>query len=175
MERNTFTSTKLQLHVYTDNQCSQTYDDGQTARQHATRGYKIDDATLITKVSFRPPFYSCLTCSPEEISATFNKMSGTWYDDDYISENGYKQGQGENEKDDNEDAAQADDYYHDDYFDDKYMAANDDINYNNDDDGRRLVSKFSASPRDLKVRSLFHYRLDVTRDVSSLTIAHLFA
>jgi len=156
MERETFTSTKLQLHVYTDAQCSQPYDDGQTSRQHATRGYKISEGVLDTRVSFRPPFYSCLTCSPEEVSDTFNKKSSNWYDDDYISQYGSKnQGQGgdEQEQQEEDDAVKADDYYRDDMFDDQYMAANDDVNNLNDDGGRRLYSRnLLASPEDLKVR-----------------------
>lgn len=85
MERETFTSTKLQLHVYTDQQCSQQYKDGQSARFHATRGYEIAGRRFSSKVSFKPDFYSCLTCSPDQISQTFNKVNSNWYDDDVIS------------------------------------------------------------------------------------------
>lgn len=127
MERETFTSTKLQIHVYTDAQCAVPYDDGQTARYHANRGYLLKNAQneeflFSTKVGFRPPFYSCQSCNIPEISETFNKQSGTWYDDDYISQNGQKQqqqkaddeAQNENQGDDggnannnNDDGAQA--------------------------------------------------------------------
>lgn len=151
MERETFTSTKLQLHVYTDAQCSQPYDDGQTARQHATRGFLLGDAVIDSKVSFRPPFYSCLTCSPEEISATFNKKSGAWYDDDYIVEHGNKQNQDDDDEveEEEEDDGKGDDaYYQDDYFDDKYMAANDDVR-NDDANGRRRIA---AHPAAIQVR-----------------------
>ena len=85
MERETFTSTKLQLHLYTDQQCSQQYQDGQSARQHASRGYDIGGYLVPSKVTFKPDFYSCLTCSPDEISGTFNKMNENWYDDDRMS------------------------------------------------------------------------------------------
>ena len=85
MERETFTSTKLQLHVYTDQQCSQQYNDGQSARKHATRGYDFGNYYIPSKVSFKPEFYSCLTCSPDQISQTFNKVNSNWYDDDRIS------------------------------------------------------------------------------------------
>jgi hypothetical protein len=155
MERETFTSTKLQLRVYMDSQCSQPYDDGQTARQHATRGYKIGDGYLETKVSFRPPFYSCLSCTPE-ISGTFNKKSGYWYDDDYISKsfngNNNKNNQNNNANNNNN----ADDGANKAY-DDKYMAANDDVKY---DDaaryrrrGRQLSSPFSQD--DMQVPTKF--------------------
>ncbi|KAL3942626.1 MAG: hypothetical protein SGARI_000208 [Bacillariaceae sp.] len=148
MERETFTSTKLQLHVYTDSQCSVPYDDGRTARSHANRGYLLENARgeefmFSTKVSFRPPFYTCQSCNVEEISDTFNKQAGTWYDDDYISQNGQKQQMNEDGDEGNDDANgndnddqannNQDDYYQDDgHVDDTYMSANDDIyRYNN--------------------------------------------
>jgi hypothetical protein len=138
MERETFTSTKLALHLYTDSQCSQLYDDGESTRRHSSKGYEINGYTFSTRVSFRPPFYTCETCKPEEISDTFNKKAGTWYDDDYISEHGSKQtdDDGENEEGDEEnqddDAQNGDDVYYDDVTDDAYLSANDDIyNYNN--------------------------------------------
>jgi hypothetical protein len=43
-----------------------------------------------SQVSFRPPFYSCQGCHPEEISDTFSKRYSAWYDDDYISATGQK-------------------------------------------------------------------------------------
>jgi hypothetical protein len=132
MERETYTSTKLSLHVYTDEQCSVPFEDGENSRRHSAKGYEINGYTFGTRVSFRPPFYSCETCSPEEISDTFNKKSGTWYDDDYISSYGSKQKNNDDEEEEGDDAA--DDYYQDDYTDDAYLAANDDIN-NGDDDG----------------------------------------
>ena len=141
MERETFTSTKLSLHVYTDAQCSVPYDDGLSARRHSTKGYDINGYTFPTRVSFKPPFYACQTCTPDSISQTFNKKSGTWYDDDYISQYGAKQGNNNNNEEDEDDEdegddAAADDYYQDDYnnADDAYLAANDDV-YNNNDDG----------------------------------------
>jgi hypothetical protein len=140
MERETFTSTRLQLRVYTDSQCSQAYDDGQTARKHATRGYLIGDSLFETKVSFRPPFYSCLTCIPDDISGTFNKLSSNWYDDDYISAHGQKAAAEdyannvntteEAQSDNNSSTTKSDDYYHDDVLDDQYLAANDDVKTN---------------------------------------------
>lgn len=158
MERETFTSTKLQLRVYTDNQCSQSYDDGQTARQRATKGYQIGGMYFPTKVSFRPAFYSCLSCAPEDVSGTFNKRSNNWYDDDYISKNNAKQGQGDQDNNQNKN----DDYYKDNYFDDHYMAANDDVYKNN---GNRRIS---ASEEALQVRANSLHR--ATRVVSfSLT------
>jgi hypothetical protein len=173
MERETFTSTKLQLHIYKDSQCSVPYDDGQTPRYHATHGYLLNDAQeqqvlFSTKVNFRPPFYTCQTCNVEDISETFNKQGGTWYDDDYISQNGQKQqkngnnnnnnnnnNQGQNGNDDNQgnnDDANNDDqankqddsYRHDDaYIDDTYMSANDDIyRYNNNGNGNAYNNQY---------------------------------
>ena len=166
MERETFTSTKLQLNVYTDPQCSQPYDDYQTARDHSRKGYQVGEDYIATKVSFKPPFYSCLTCSPAQVSGTFKKGGGNWYDDDYISEHGSRQNKNDDNQDEKEegnDDAAAD---QDDYFDDQYLAANDDVNrgddanYNNQGDdgyyaagddyygGRRLT----ASQEDIQVR-----------------------
>jgi len=147
MERETFTSTKLQLKVYTDAQCSQEYDDGESARKHASKGYQVGSKLVSSKVSFRPPFYSCLTCAPEEISGTFNKKNGNWYDDDYISEYGRKQGN------DDGGAGEENNAQGDDYFDDQYMAANDDVarnddQYNDDANNNRMLS---APAADLEV------------------------
>lgn len=117
--------------------------------------------TPIVQVSFRPPFYSCQGCNPEEISGTFTKEYTGWYDDDYISEYGQKRNYNNNQEDveeGNDDAnnaannyddanaaAQTDDgsYYqqNDDtynyaanYYDDANNNANDDAN-NVADDG----------------------------------------
>jgi hypothetical protein len=113
MERETFTSTKLQLHLYTDQQCSQPYQDGSSARRHAKKGYNIGGSTWISsKVSFKPDFYSCLTCAPDQIAETYNKMNGNWYDDDYISQYGSKQGnsnQNKNVNNNDDGAANGDD------------------------------------------------------------------
>jgi len=158
VDRETFTSTKLQLHVYTDNQCSQPFDDGQTSRRHASKGYDINGYIFPTRVSFRPPFYTCDNCSPEEIADTFNKANGNWYDDYYISQNGkknanYNGGNGngnynQNADDDggndayqraNDDVARDDDYqmnYNNGNGDDAYKNGDDGNgnNYNKDDD-----------------------------------------
>lgn len=120
-ERETFTSTKLQLILYTDQQCSVPYDDGQTARKHASKGYDLNGELVSSKVSFNPEFYSCLSCSPEQIAYTFNKRNSNWYDDDYISEHGNKNGNNGNNQDD--------------AVDDLYYAKSDDDNVNNDDGG----------------------------------------
>ena len=85
LERDTYTSTKLSVHVYTDKQCSTLYDDGQTEDKRSKRGYSINGYYFSSKVSFRPPFYSCLTCKPSEISSSFSKRGTYWYDDDAIS------------------------------------------------------------------------------------------
>lgn len=130
MERETFTSTKLALHLYTDNTCSTPYDDGFTTRRHSAKGYEINGVTFSSSVSFRPPFYTCQTCKPNEISETFNKRAVSWYDDDYIRENGAAQSGNDDDEDEDEQQNKnknEDDYYHD----DAYLAANDDVNYNN--------------------------------------------
>ena len=131
MDRQTFTSTKLQLHVYTDDQCSVKYDDGFTSKRHSNKGYEINGYTFSTRVSFRPPFYTCMDCAPATISGTFNKKNTNWYDDDYISQNGQKnqgddaKAEEEEEPDDDDDEAAEDDYADDQYG---YMNANDDVN-----------------------------------------------
>ena len=140
MERETFTSTRLQLHLYTDAQCSEPYDDGLEGRTHSNKGYEIDGEMFSTRVSFRPPFFTCQSCSPDVISETFNKKYGTWYDDDYISEHGQKRGEDNDPEDqggddgiNGDDASSSSSYYKDDgYVDDTYMSANDDLGqYNN--------------------------------------------
>lgn len=111
LSKETMTSTAFQLHVFTDDKCTEPYDDGQTAQQHARSGYQIDldsyyaanleddDAIkytnypkntlkFSTKVSFKPSFYKCQTCKPSQISNTFNKFAGNFYDDDFISRYG---------------------------------------------------------------------------------------
>jgi hypothetical protein len=144
MNRETYTSTKLQLHVYKDAQCSQRYDDGRTAREHATRGYLIGYNTLSTKVSFRPPFYSCMTCAPEEVSANFNKKSVNWYDDDYINNSGKKQNNNNNAQNKNDDNGGN----KDDLYDDQYRSANDDVSYGG---GRQLMVAESTWADQLEV------------------------
>lgn len=151
MDRQTFTSTKLQLHVYTDDQCSNEYDDGYSSKHHYNKGYEINGYTFSSKVSFRPPFYTCETCDPPYMSDTFNKKNTNWYDDDYISQNGQKQNDDEGGNQGNNDDDSDDDYYVDDQ-NNAYYAANDDVNgddanaanddgggddgnYNNDDGG----------------------------------------
>jgi len=130
MDRETFTSTKLQLHVYEDAQCSIPYYDGATSKRHSSRGYEINGSYFSSRVSFRPPFYTCQSCAPEQISDTFNKR--IWYDDDYISVYGTKQN--------------ADDDYNKEDDNSAYMYANDDVGrdddaryYANNDDGNRLM------------------------------------
>lgn len=131
MERETFTSTKLQLHLYTDAQCSKPFDDGESSKKHARKGYQIGDTTISTQVSFKVPFYSCMSCAPDEVSGTFNKRNGNWYDDDYISTYGMKQGD-----------------YGGDQGDDKYMASNDDVgNYVDDRYNRKLVTASDLAPK----------------------------
>lgn len=138
LERETYTSTKLKIHVYTDKQCSEEYDDG----DNNAKGYSINGYYFNSKVSFRPPFYSCSTCKPKSISSSFSKKGTYWYDDDAAA-NGKKM------------YKYFDDWL-DDYFkqDDAYFniqqytnnaryyeKEDDDDFYTIDDDGRRLVEK----------------------------------
>jgi len=135
MDRETYTSTKLQLHVYEDAQCSVPYDDGATSKRHSARGYEINGFYFSSRVSFRASFHTCQSCSPEQISDTFNKRN--WYDDDYISTYGSKV----NDADDS--------YKDDDENNSAYMYANDDVGRDDDaryyannddsDDGNRLL------------------------------------
>lgn len=155
LERETYTSTKLRIHVYTDKQCSEAYDDGQSDDQRKRNGYEIDGYKFSTKVSFRPPFYSCASCKPQAISSTFSKQGTFWYDDDAAA-NGqqiYKY------FDD-----WLDDYFlHDDkYFyvqnyvgnEVKYYKEDDDDFYTQDDDRRRLaepeMKTFTAAAGELE-------------------------
>jgi hypothetical protein len=146
MERETFTSTRLQIHLYTDAQCSEPYDDGLDGRAHSNKGYDIDGVMFPTRVSFRPPFFTCQSCEPSEIAATFNKKYGTWYDDDYISQHGQKRNTNNGDAEDdqegednnsnnnnnngsngNTDDATGSNYNDDAYIDGTYMSANDDL------------------------------------------------
>jgi hypothetical protein len=156
MDRETFTSTKLQLHVYTDSQCSVKFDDGESSKQHSSRGYEINGYYFSTRVSFRPPFYTCQSCVESEISDTFNKKNNNWYDDDYISEHGKKSSssssnnEGDAAEEEEAEVDEHDDYYGDDYFgDDTYMYANDDVNRN------RALKVLHAAPGQLEVRSTY--------------------
>ncbi|KAL7549908.1 hypothetical protein ACHAWF_013167 [Thalassiosira exigua] len=134
--RDTYTSTRLQLHVYKDAQCSQAYggdgdddEDGDGEDQGNGDGYDLDGYFISNKVSFRPPFYSCQSCIPEQVSNTFSKQYSAWYDDDYISTNGQRQ------------KYNADDDANANAQDDQAAANADDANANaddadaNDDDG----------------------------------------
>jgi len=148
LERETYTSTKLRIHVYTDKQCSEAYDDGQTDDQRAKKGYAIDGYYFNSKVSFRPSFYSCASCKPNKIASGFSKQGTFWYDDDAAA-NGQKMYK-----------------YFDDWLDDyflqddayfvvqqytgneqKYYKEDDDDFYTQDDDRRRL-----NAPVDNKIR-----------------------
>ena len=166
-QRDTYTSTKLQLIVYEDAQCSQPYENED---KKAKDGTYVGDYLISNKVSFRPPFYSCQSCLPDEVSATFSKSGTAWYDDDYISEHGKKTYNNEEEGNDDgnqyDDAngyyVKADDYTMDDQYnmqDDanangNYVAQDDVVKYNYeqhddafyqmDDDGNRRLRKVTA-------------------------------
>ena len=150
-DRETYTSTKLSLKIYTDAQCSEHYDDGQTQRFHSSKGYVVNGSLISSKVSFRPPFYKCESCQPNQISDTFNKLKVSWYDDDYISEHGTKRNyqdgdgngqQGNQGNNNNAQAKNGDDYFNDDFHDDLFQA-NDDFNnlyyYASDYSNRKLA------------------------------------
>ena len=88
MERENHISTKLAIHIYTDKKCSQPYDDGQTTEERTTNGYIISDGYFKTGVTFRPPFYSCESCSPQSLDG-FSKQDNTWFDDDALATKRY--------------------------------------------------------------------------------------
>eukprot|EP00956_Cyclotella_meneghiniana_P012431 scaffold17647_cov68-Cyclotella_meneghiniana.AAC.11 len=77
-QRDTYTSTKLQLNVYKDAQCSKSYENWED--QGRKDGYTINNYFLSNK-----------SCHPEEIADSFSKRYSHWYDDDYISRMGSKQ------------------------------------------------------------------------------------
>lgn len=140
--RDTYTSTKLQLIVYKDAQCSVPFQN--TDEDARKDGYTINQYFLSNKVSFRPNFYSCQSCLPDEIADNFSKRYSHWYDDDYISRMGQKQkyqddGAVEVEEeyvDGNATNATDDGAYYqanDDIYASQYNAADDAVAYNNDD------------------------------------------
>jgi len=151
LERETYTSTKLRIHVYSDKQCSVDYDDGQSESQRARRGYEIDGYYFNAKVSFRPSFYACESCKPQQIASGFSKQGTFWYDDDAAA-NGQQM------------YKYFDDWL-DDYFlnDDAYFVVqqytnnevaaykdDDDDFYTADDDGRRNLMEFKAADGELE-------------------------
>ena len=87
-EKTNYVSTKLAVHLYTDKQCSQPYDDGQSAEQRKEKGYLFDDEYFETRVTFRPPFYSCEACRPQSL-VEFNKQDYAWFDDDGLAQQRY--------------------------------------------------------------------------------------
>ena len=152
-DRDTYTSTKLQLIVYKDAQCSVPFkNNADDARKD---GYLINDKYFVSnKVSFRPNFYSCQSCQPDRIHDSFSKQYSHWYDDDYISRMGQKQTY-------KDDAGMQDDYVASNATnvtdDGTYYLANDDNNaatrtyYNNDDatdDGGNSGSNYYVNQDD---------------------------
>jgi len=154
-ERDTYTSTKLKIQVYTDKQCSTSYDDGQSDTSRSNKGYDINGYYFSSKVSFRPPFYSCMTCKPTEIASSFSKRKTFWYDDDAAA-NGYQ-------------IYKYFDDWLDDYFqqDDRYFTVqkytnnerkynkeDDDDFYTVDDDGRRKLAELPETAAEEGSRNL---------------------
>jgi len=156
LERETYTSTKLKIHVYTDAQCSEPYDDGQSEEKHVRRGYDINGYHFSTKVSFRPPFYSCMTCKPTQISESFSKQGTYWYDDDAVAN-----GMGRAKYDDfYMDDAVMDDYftYDDTYYKIQEYINNQIKNRKYDDDDFYTVDDDSHRSRLLK--DFFHFSMN---------------
>jgi len=89
LERETFASNRLSLHLYTNNKCSQPFDDGQTNEKHSTIGYNIDGEYFETQVSFHPSFFSCESCKPQSIVDGFSKQESSWFDDDGMAKDKY--------------------------------------------------------------------------------------
>jgi len=163
MERETFTSTKLQLHLYTDNACSVHYDDGHSKKQHVKNGYEVNGQYFRTKVSFRPPFYTCQTCQPSSMSDSFRKSSSYWYDDDYISENGKRR-----QYDDDYNNRDDDTYFQ--YGDDAY-----DPNYVGDDDYYTRYVSLDCSRKFLSSFTSSHWGFFYLHAASHLLCHHVFS
>jgi len=102
------------------------------------------------KVSFRPPFYSCQGCNPEEVSASFSKQYSAWYDDDYISNQGQKKQYDDDanadvEEEQNDDAAGYDDAaaaYYDDASGNAAAQTDDGSYYQQNDDTYNYASNY---------------------------------
>ena len=151
LERETYTSTKLWIHVYTDEQCSQAYDDGQTKNQRSRKGYHIDGYYFNAKVSFHPSFFACATCKPTSIADSFTLDATSWSDDDWI-----------------DDYVPMDDVYYkvQQYVNNEVKYSNDDDDEfytNNDDDNRRKlatpVREFTTAEGERTVRIIFCYHI----------------
>ena len=82
MEKETYTFTRLRLHLYTDKYCTEEFNDGMTDSLRGIKGYNINGSYFNPHVGFRPPFYSCTTCKPNDISYYFTKDGSYWLDDD---------------------------------------------------------------------------------------------
>lgn len=52
------------------------------------KGWYINGSYFNPRVSFRPPFYTCSTCKPTDISSSFTKQGTYWYDDDRAANGG---------------------------------------------------------------------------------------
>jgi len=143
--RDTYTSTKLQLIVYSDKQCSQVYSDEEMRGD----GYDVNGYYLSNKVSFRPPFYSCQGCNPEEVSVSFSKQYSAWYDDDYISNQGQKKQYDDDaqvEEEQNDDAAGDDDAaaaYYDDASGNAAAQTDDGSYYQQNDDTYNYAANYN--------------------------------
>jgi len=155
LERETYTSTKLRIHVYTDKQCSEDYDDGQTESQRSRKGYAIDGYYFNAKVSFRPSFYNCESCKPQQIADGFSKQGTFWYDDDVAANGGQMYKYFDDWLDDyflNDDAYFVVQEYTNNEV--KYYKEDDDDFYTQDDDaGRRLAApagEFQAAEGELE-------------------------
>ncbi len=133
----------MALRLYTDATCSTPYDDGYPSQRHSAKGYETKGGLISSDVSFRPPFYTCHSCSPDVISETFNKRR--WYDDDYINNNKNNAAQQDNENQDN--GNEGDDYF----VDDTYLSANDDVYRNRRLDAMETESIHASSIDSLKV------------------------
>lgn len=142
-EKETLVSTRLQLYLYEDEACSVPY----------SNGYYVNGYTISSKISFRPPFYTCSTCTPEQISDSFTKDSKSWYDDDIINGGGVNQVPDDQYDDDDgyDDNKAIDDIWK---VDDQSNANVDYGYFKADDDGnRRLLDvvedRYSEKPRTL--------------------------
>jgi len=186
-EKETLVSTRLQLYLYTDSQCSVPY-------QAKNGGYEVNGYFVSNKVSFRPPFYTCSTCTPPSVSSSFTKQSKNWYDDDVINAGGMN-AIPDDQYDDHDDQYFADDqndqYYADDGDDkDDYKDDDEDedngegstndnywsnwgANVNNDyfkgdDDGGRLLYDFEESSSSERTITLQESNMEIANDARRL-------
>jgi len=74
-------SKRFSLHIYSDNNCTISYDEGFSKRRN---GKYINGYWMSTSISFNPGFYECKGCNPAQVAESF-KQENFWRDDDYLN------------------------------------------------------------------------------------------